>query len=296
MPRVLVVGDFMLDRFWNGDVTRICPEAPVPVLSNVSVSSFAGGAGNVAISLSKLGNKVHCLGNIGDDPEGSILITMLSDYCDTSTIVKRKDLRTITKTRLMTGNHYLLRLDRDENYKPVELNHLNLNQFDLIYVADYSKGSIGHNTVSELRKNFGKKQILVDPKSSDWTIYKGASIIKPNNLEFDSALKLYPNLRDNFQELFNINTIVITKGKEGAEILDDKLSIECKAPWIQAVVEVTGAGDLFGAVLADCISNGISIKQASKMAIHACTLAVTLPGTCQVTKEIIDSINSLRHD
>lgn len=290
MPKVLVVGDFMLDRFWNGEVKRICPEAPVPVLSNVIESFFAGGAGNVAISLSQLGNDVQCLGSVGDDNEGLLLIKLLSKHCDTSTINKCKNFRTITKTRLMTGNHYLLRLDRDENYEPVEFNHLDLSEFDLIYIADYGKGSIGQTTLNELRRNFGNKQILVDPKSSDWTIYRGASIIKPNNLEFQSALKLNPKLRDNYQELFDIRTIVITKGKEGAEILDEDLAVECKAPLIDAVVEVTGAGDLFGAILANGVSKGISIKKASEMAIQACTYAVTLPGTCQVTNEILDAL------
>ena len=179
---------------------------------------------------------------------------------------------------------------RDENYEPVEFNHLNLNQFDLIYIADYAKGSIGQTTLNELRRNFGNKQILVDPKSSDWAIYRGASIIKPNNFEFQSALKLNPKLKNNFQELFDIRTIVITKGKEGAEILDGDLAVECKAPLIDAVVEVTGAGDLFGAILANGVSKGIPIKKASEMAIHACTLAVTFPGTCKVTNEILDAL------
>ena len=191
--RILVVGDVMLDRYWYGDTGRISPEAPVPVVKVSKFEDKAGGAANVAKNIARLDGKVGLLGLIGEDESGQILETILKGEKINSQLVSVCDLPTISKMRVISRHQQLVRLDLEETFtqqhSQLLLNRLELvlDEYDFIVFSDYNKGSLSLiKEMVSLAKEAGKT-VLVDPKSSDLHLYKGADYITPNLNEFKLA-------------------------------------------------------------------------------------------------------------
>lgn len=287
--KIVIAGDVMLDKYIDGAVERISPEAPVQVLLMESTTNVLGGAANVAHNLVNLGNQVLLLGEIGADADGEAI----SKLCETKNIVSffHKDENSITscKIRYVSNSHQLLRVDRENRNKSSSFNleeylsHI-LNDISVLVLSDYNKGFLNNiEDVISLSRQHGIISI-VDPKSHDWLKYRGADLITPNEKEFNTACKHYDlngELEENvclLLERFDIRQILITQGSKGAILYDGDKFVKINA--IKShVYDVTGAGDTVIASLAHCIAKGMSTAQAAKFASVAAGISVSHFGT-----------------
>jgi len=191
---ILVIGDVILDRYVYGETTRISPEAPVPVVLVRKTEERPGGAGNVALNIARLGIRTSLVGVTGEDPAASTLEQELLQAGVLCTFSRQKDFPTITKLRIISQHQQLLRLDYETPSANVDFGNLfdlfssNLEQSNIVVLSDYAKGSLANvkDFISECNKH-GKK-VLVDPKGSDFSRYKGASLLTPNLKEFESVM------------------------------------------------------------------------------------------------------------
>ena len=188
--RVLVVGDLMLDRYWQGSTSRISPEAPVPVVHIQQCENRPGGAANVAVNIAVLGSKVRLDGMIGDDEAGAQLAAALQRSGVDCRFQPRDDVTTVTKMRILSRHQQLIRLDFEEPppepHDPALLQRYAaaLDDVDVVVLSDYAKGALGPVTdMISLASNKGKP-VLIDPKGDDFSRYRGATLLTPNWSEF----------------------------------------------------------------------------------------------------------------
>ncbi|HET8789662.1 MAG TPA: PfkB family carbohydrate kinase, partial [Modicisalibacter sp.] len=184
--RLLVVGDVMLDRYWHGGTWRISPEAPVPVVRVGEAEDRPGGAANVALNIASLGGHVALAGVVGDDTNADLLEARL-EKADVSTHFQRSgDIPTITKLRVMSRNQQLIRLDFEEGLGEIDTRDMHarvmaaLPETDLVILSDYGKGTLNRIEALIASVRDAGKRVLVDPKGSDFSRYRGASVITPN--------------------------------------------------------------------------------------------------------------------
>jgi D-beta-D-heptose 7-phosphate kinase/D-beta-D-heptose 1-phosphate adenosyltransferase len=192
--RVLIVGDVMLDRYWSGDTSRISPEAPVPIVHIKNLDERPGGAGNVALNIVALGAQVDLLSVCGDDEAGEMLEKKLSHAGVNCYLHKISQSPTVTKLRILSLHQQLIRLDFEE--APYQFEHTKLKQLfeqkighcDVVIFSDYGKGCLVEvqNFIQLARK--AGKPIFIDPKSSDFNIYQGATALTPNRREFEAVV------------------------------------------------------------------------------------------------------------
>ncbi len=292
--KILVIGDLMLDKYINGDVSRISPEAPVQVVNVKNEIYFPGGAANVASNISTLKGKCFVAGFIGQDDSGKILINELNKrYIDTSCI-KLWNSPTILKVRVFSGQQ-LIRLDYEEKTKTNDelINEIKkiIDNIDIIIISDYDKGTINEPLINQL-KLFNKK-IIIDPKPNNIKYYNDLFLIKPNIKEAEEitgikykdeqSLNLIGN---NLIKLTNSN-ILITLGKEGMILFEKQGDITHFPTKAKEVYDVTGAGDTATAALAVSISNNSNLKEAVVFANHAAGIKVSKRGTANVSLEEI---------
>ena len=189
--KILVVGDVMLDRYWFGDVTRISPEAPVPVLKVSKVEERPGGAANVARNIASLGAHCTLLSVVGADEAGDCLQRLLTEQGGVTAMLHRDDsISTIVKLRAIARHQQLLRIDFETPPSHEVLNakladfHAKLPQADVVVLSDYGKGGLAH--IAEMIKaaRAAGKPVLVDPKGDDYARYQGATLLTPNRSEF----------------------------------------------------------------------------------------------------------------
>ena len=301
-PHILVVGDIILDKFIWGSVDRISPEAPVQVVNIHRENMALGGAANVAHNLSAINCSVTILGVIGRDDNAKII----ENEFDNNGIEKDglfidPTRPTTTKTRVIAGSQQVVRIDHEVAIpiSSVIENQLlgffekNITKFDAVIISDYQKGvltdKIIQNTI-RLAKQHGIKTII-DPKRKDFSVYAGASLIKPNLKEAEAAvgrkLPTENDVRVAASELLSrhgFDGVLITRGKDGMFLMEKHFSENVSAT-AREVFDVTGAGDTVIAYLGYLIAAGHSYIEATKAANMAAGIAVSRMGTVTVTKD-----------
>lgn len=297
---IMVVGDVMLDRYWWGTVTRISPEAPVPVVRLERSSLAAGGAANVAVNIFGLGCVPVLIGTVGADAEADLIRGALSDAgVSPDFLIEIADRPTTVKTRVVAHGQQVVRVDSELD-TPLTADDLErvagrikqaMREVDLVVVSDYAKGLLSETVLCSIFASARKsgKSVLVDPKGKDFSKYRGASLLTPNRREAAEACKL-DDSKDAVdlagQRLLSeaeVGAVLITRGEEGMTLFqaDEKpLHLDATA---REVYDVTGAGDTVIATMAAAIARGISLEAAAKMANTAAGLVVEQVGTTSVT-------------
>jgi D-beta-D-heptose 7-phosphate kinase/D-beta-D-heptose 1-phosphate adenosyltransferase len=286
--KILVIGDIMLDCYVVGDVTRISPEAPVPIVNVTDEYVTLGGCGNVVRNLRTLGAKVDCLSFIGRDTNGQILMNELKQIgVDPNLLIYDSYYQTIMKTRIIANDRkvQMLRIDH-EKIQPVDSKQAILklktckNDYDVIIISDYAKGMITHELMEYLKTYFDS-DIIVDPKPAHGYMYDDVFMMTPNEKEW-ASMTVTSQYR-----FRNIPYILETKGKDGMVLHD--LPAEKHWPIESVPVEVfnvSGAGDTVVAVMSLCISMGYPVLQSAIIANHCAAYVVTQTGTSTVPKNI----------
>ena len=301
---VLVIGDIMLDKYSHGVVNRISPEAPVPIVDIKKTVFKPGGASNVAQNLSALGMNVSLLGITGDDPELKELIKVMRHTNIKFDPVKDLSIRTTLKSRIIGNDQHLMRLDHEDKNKSNMHDSLfkKINKYikssDLIVISDYDKGVIKPlaNKIIELANEHNIK-VIIDPKGTDYSIYNGAYLVKPNELEFETIVGKPKNKSDmikkgkELKNSLNLDALLLTLGKNGM-VLFDKKSVITFATSQKEVYDVTGAGDTVISVLAASLSSNKTLKKSCELANIAAGLSIQHLGTVSVSKS--DLSNAVR--
>jgi len=293
--RVLVVGDVMLDRYWQGSTSRISPEAPVPVVRVGSTEDSPGGAGNVALNIAALGGAATLVGLVGDDEAGLGLQARLAAagvLCDFEKVPGKP---TITKLRVVSRHQQLIRLDFEEKFEPEHAAAVNrrasklLADTDILIVSDYAKGALA--CVSELISAAVKAgvKVLVDPKGTDFSRYRGATLLTPNLSEFEQVVgecaseeELVAKGRQ-LLETLSLEALLVTRGEHGMSLIrasEPELHIPARA---RDVYDVTGAGDTVISVLGTALAAGAALPEAVALSNIAAGLAVTRVGTVAIS-------------
>jgi len=300
-PTVLVVGDVMLDRYVWGDVERISPEAPVPVLRTVRTSEQPGGAANVAMNLAGLGASVTVLGFGGGDDDQRTLETLLAHAGVASYIVSRPGSPTTTKLRVLSGHQQLLRLDNevrraDSSNSAEELlsrGMAELRQISVLVLSDYGKGVLSQRVCRTLIHEARRLQIpvVVDPKGCDFTRYHGATTICPNAKELalvtgesPGDLKWLLAAGQKLVAALNLQHMLVTLSEKGIAILKQDVQQVVPAAARQ-VFDVSGAGDTVVAIIAASIAAHLPVEHAVELANIAAGIVIGKVGTVPIQRE-----------
>ncbi len=308
---VLVIGDVMVDHFLWGKVSRISPEAPVPVVDVHSDSFMLGGSANVLNSIHTLGGRGYVTGVIGADPVGKRLLDELAlRGMETTGMIVDRGRPTTLKTRIVAHNQQVVRFDQ-ESKKPVESAGLKKMlryvdalrpQIRAIVISDYHKGVVSRTLVESLALLAAKDGIFlcVDPKRNDFSIYAGVDVITPNHHEAQRAAGMEIQNGDDLMTLgetllskYDFRTLLVTRGEEGMSLFERERKILHThfAARAKEVYDVTGAGDTVIGVLALALSAGATMKEATCLANIAAGIVVGKIGTATVTKEeLIDAL------
>ncbi|HEX7635902.1 MAG TPA: D-glycero-beta-D-manno-heptose-7-phosphate kinase [Noviherbaspirillum sp.] len=295
-PRILVVGDVMLDRYWFGEVSRISPEAPVPVVRVERREERLGGAANVARNAVALGAHTGLLGVVGQDEAGDMVQELVTGLHINSYLNRDVAIPTIIKLRVIGRQQQLLRIDFEDpptatvlRDKLTQYNAL-LPQYDVIVLSDYAKGSLVNVAQMISAAKQAGKCILVDPKGDDFTRYKGASILTPNKSELRHVVgswKSEEELTVKAQQLrtsLELEALLLTRSEEGMSLYTDEEVIHI--PTIaREVYDVSGAGDTVIATLATMLGSDMPLAEAVSIANRAGGIVVGKLGTATVTKE-----------
>ena len=301
--RILAIGDVMLDRFILGTVSRISPEAPVPVVDLTSETFKPGGAANAINNIRALGGEVIAVGIIGDDVSGKKLIDLLKQSgINTEGILVIQNRPTIVKTRIIAGQQQIVRIDRekrdglDNEWVQKILGFLNtkIKDIDAILISDYDKGVITNKLLEDvipLAKKYNKP-IIVDPKVEHFLDYKGVTIVTPNIKEASAATGISPinetSIRNMGQWLLTqleCDTVLITRGKDGMTLFENDGAVIHIPTVAREVFDVTGAGDTVTGVVALCLAVGAVMVDAAIIANTAAGIVVGKLGTATATKE-----------
>lgn len=300
--KVLVVGDIILDHFLWGSVSRISPEAPVPVVNVTRENMMLGGAANVLHNLYALGAKASLCGVIGNDVMGDQLLGLLADVSSsTDGVIKVDDRPTIKKTRVIAHNQQVVRVDREVNQPvPVEavekiLAYIdaNIDNFDAVIISDYAKGMITESFMEQLRVCLAKHQpvpLIVDPKPGRSGCYHGVTLITPNNLEAEkmSGITIHDDasLLEAAQSLLaelSCEAMLITRGEAGMALLERGKPLFTIPTVAKEVFDVTGAGDTVIATLSMGLAVGLPFGTAATLANIAAGIVVGKVGTATVS-------------
>ena len=302
---VLVIGDVMVDHFLWGKVSRISPEAPVPVVDVHADSFMLGGSANVLNSIHTLGGRGYITGVIGADSVGRGLIDELdSRGVDTTGMVVEKGRPTTLKTRIVAHNQQVVRFDQ-ESKKPVSSASLKKMisyvgavspKIRAIIISDYNKGVVSRALVESLASIAAKDDIFicVDPKQNDFSIYAGVDVITPNHHEAQRAAGMEIQNGDDLMLLgqtllskYDFRTLLVTRGEEGMSLFERERKVLHTHFSAQAkeVYDVTGAGDTVIGVLALALSAGATMKEATCLANIAAGIVVGKVGTAAVSRE-----------
>ena len=288
--RVLIVGDVMLDRYWFGDVERISPEAPVPVVKIARSEERPGGAANVARNVAALGAHAMLLSCTGRDEPAETLLRLLDTARIRTSFLRDPGLTTTVKLRVIGRQQQLLRIDF-ETTPSHELLASNLAEFDALLadanalvLSDYGKGGLAHIVTMIDRARTAGKPVLVDPKGDDWERYRGATVITPNLGEFRQVAgrpRDEADLARRAQALrhdLGFGAVLITRSEEGMSLYSDAgaLSIPARA---REVFDVSGAGDTVIGALGTLLAAGAPLPDAMAIANEAAGVVVGKLGT-----------------
>ena len=294
--RVLVVGDAMLDRYLFGEVERISPEAPVPVVRVTREEYRLGGAANVALNAKALGPGVMLITVVGDDEPARKLEGLLKDCAVEVTLGRDPKLFTCVKLRVIGRAQQLVRVDFENQPDHEVLADMLTDfarlapQYDAVLFSDYGKGGLTHiPRMIELARAAGKP-VLVDPKGDDYGRYAGATVITPNRSELAQVIgswKTEAQLKERAQRLresHRLDGLLLTRSEEGMSLFDAAGHLQVPAQ-AREVFDVTGAGDTVIATLASMLACGMSLREAMPIANRAGGIVVGKFGTATVRYE-----------
>ena len=299
---VLVVGDVMLDRYWFGDVSRISPEAPVPVVHVQRTEERPGGAANVARNIASLGGKATLLSVVGDDEAGRSLAALLEKERVTTMFHKDPQLPTTVKLRVIGRQQQLLRIDF-ETPPSREVLKDKLGDFeslvdavDVIILSDYGKGGLTHvSKMIKVAKAHGKR-ILVDPKGDDFARYRGATLLTPNRGEFRQVVGRWQDEADlaaraeSLRIELALDALLVTRSEEGMSLFSSAGAMH-EPTQAQEVFDVSGAGDTVIATIGLMMAAGLNVQDAVRIANRAAGVVVGKLGTATLSRaELISSL------
>ena len=294
--RVLVVGDAMLDRYWFGAVDRISPEAPVPVVRVTREEERLGAAANVAYNVVTLGAKASLLTVVGDDEASHKLEALVAQTGIEPHFGRDAHSKTTVKLRVIGRQQQLLRLDFENMPKTEILASQSaafgglLQNHDAVLFSDYGKGGLAHVGDMIASARAAGKTVLIDPKGSDYSRYKNASVITPNRLELQQVIGVWRDEADlqasvqNLRAQLGLDAVLLTRSEEGMTLFDAQGQLHVSAV-AREVFDVTGAGDTVIATLAACVAAGLSLRAALPLANRAAGLVVGKFGTATVSYE-----------
>jgi len=301
--RILVIGDVMMDRFVWGKVSRISPEAPVPVVVVDHEDFRLGGAANVVNNIDGLGGKGILCGVVGDDEMGQRIIDALARRdIKTQGIFVEKGRQTTVKTRIFANQQQVVRIDRErtDHLKSSTLRDLmgflaeRMKDSDGMILSDYGKGVLSGKLIRGLihKARESKKFVMVDPKSKDYSIYKGVTVITPNTKEASEASGVFITDEVSLEKAgkkllkkLRCDALVITRGEEGVTIFEKNQAPFSVGTVAKEVYDVTGAGDTVIGAIALALSAGAKIRAAAEIANYAAGIVVGKMGTATATRE-----------
>ena len=294
--RLLIVGDVMLDRYWFGEVNRISPEAPVPVVKVERQEERLGGAANVARNAASLGATTALLSVVGDDDAGRSLGRLLEEGLIDAGLHVDRDIDTIVKLRVIGRQQQLLRIDF-ETPPSHEILQAKLADFerrvadaDVVILSDYGKGGLTHIAEMIRIARAAAKPVLVDPKGDEWEKYAGATVITPNRSELREVVGRWSSEADliaKSQKLradLGLEALLVTRSEEGMTLFADG-ETHHQAAQAREVFDVSGAGDTVIATLAVMIAAGADWAEAIRVANVAAGIVVGKLGTAVVTRQ-----------
>jgi len=294
--RVLVVGDVMLDRYWFGDVSRISPEAPVPVARIGRMEERAGGAANVARNIASLGGKASILSVVGDDEAATALERLMLEDGITTLLKRDAAISTTIKLRVVARQQQLIRLDfedapsREILADKLEQYQAVLAEHDVVILSDYGKGGLTHVTrMIELARAAGKP-VLIDPKGDDYAKYAGATLLTPNRSEFKEVAGSWQNeeqLIAKAQALraeLQLDALLVTRSEEGMTLFRAEGALH-QPTFAREVYDVSGAGDTVIGTMGLALAAGLSLPLAMSLANAAAGIVVGKLGTAVCTQQ-----------
>ena len=317
--KILCVGDLILDHYIHGDIDRISPEAPIPILkTNDKNYNILGGCGNVARNICSANNKCHLISIVGNDDDGLKLKEIVKKINNlTSSLIVDPDRCTTKKTRYVCENQQILRVDKEmENpiskvieTKIIKLLKKKINNCNVIVLSDYNKGLLTNDLIKKVIKiaQDYKKILIVDPKKKDFSVYAGATFITPNLKELKSATNtsgirtksnedsLVLKLSKQIIRNFNFKAVITTRSSNGISVVTDTGSYFHLPSEAKEVYDVSGAGDTVLAYLSSSISKGESLESSIKISNLAAGRAVAKFGTSVVSIDEIDSIKKIKN-
>ena len=296
--RVHVLGDVMLDRYWYGDVQRISPEAPVPIVRFEGSEDRLGGAANVAAGVAAMGAPTTLFGLVGDDAAGASIKDLCARYGVKPNLITDPLQPTTVKLRVLSHRHQMLRVEFESGGdapKPKGPSKIEgASSFNkllagtrVLVLSDYNKGVLRQPQALIAAARRRGIEVLVDPKSADFTKYRGASYLTPNQKEIEAVVgrcssnSVLANRCRAIIERFSFKGILVTQGAKGMSLITPSQFIGLPAH-AQDVFDVTGAGDTVVATLAAQLAMGASIESAMEMANRAAAVAVSKVGTSVV--------------
>ena len=300
--RLLCVGDLMLDRFIYGEVERISPEAPIPVIRVLRENAMLGGAGNVVRNIAALGAQVSLIAVMGDDEPGHEATRLLGEWPEVdSRLVVVPGRQTTTKTRYIVGSQQLLRADResqapledDVQHQVLEAFRSELPEADLVILSDYAKGMLTTQSLEQLIQiaNLAGKPVVADPKSHDFSRYAGVDILTPNVRELALATGAVCSDDANIEAAARVagmqigGAVLVTRAQKGMTLVRDGMEVLHLAARAPEVFDESGAGDTCVATLGVALAAQVPMEDAVALANAAAGLAVSKAGTAVVYRE-----------
>ncbi|MFA7504906.1 MAG: D-glycero-beta-D-manno-heptose-7-phosphate kinase [Burkholderiaceae bacterium] len=295
--RILVVGDAMLDRYWFGDVDRISPEAPVPVVRVRQFEERLGGAANVARNVASLGARATLVAIVGKDEPGDLLERMARGLGVQTRLARDARLPTTIKLRVIGRQQQLLRIDFEETPAPealaskLEAVRGAVGDCDVMVLSDYGKGGLAQvDRMLAMAREAGRA-VVVDPKGEDFDRYRGASVLTPNRAELRAVVGGWHGEEDlaakahALRERLDIDSLLLTRSEEGMSLFSRDGSSHHVAARTREVYDVSGAGDTVVATLATALAVGCPIELAVRLANTAGGIVVGKLGTADVSPE-----------
>ncbi len=306
--KILVIGDLMIDHYIWGDVSRISPEAPVPVVNVEREEHRLGGAANVVFNISCLGGIPYVIGLSGDDSNGVILENEFKKNSISNLfIAKDKSRPTTIKTRLIANNQQVARIDYEEIDEISEqmeseiITHFNkvINNVDAVLLEDYNKGLLTDGLIRHIirRCNELDKIVTVDPKYKNFFSYQNCTVFKPNYLELKKNMNVIIESEEDFYntafkllDKINSDYLIVTRGSKGLSIFSEGKDVVNIPTFAKQVFDVSGAGDTVISTLTLCLASGVPIRDAAIIANHAAGKVCGIVGIAPVyPQDILDS-------
>lgn len=294
--KILVIGDVMLDRYWFGEVKRISPEAPVPVLQVTRVEERPGGAANVARNIAALGAQATLLSAVGADEAGNALEKLLNEHDNLVAQLHRDgSISTTIKLRAVARQQQLLRVDFETSPSHEVLHAVladfraQLPQADVVILSDYGKGGLAHIAEMIRLARAAGTPVLVDPKGGDYQRYRGASLLTPNLAEFREVAgswkdeKEFGAKAEKLRTELELDALLVTRSEDGMSLFRGQEVLH-EPTQTRDVFDVSGAGDTVIATLAVMLASGAELPDAVRIANRAAGIVVSKLGTASVSR------------